>query len=105
MRSAYSNIWHASKHSLTKSVMARDLKNTFVTSCPSYSLWFKIFVQGIHKRMGDEVHQNQAIALEVVHRLVEDLENNYQENVGADKREHIANLAVLILSAFLVAFR
>ena len=35
MRLVYSNIWHASKYTLTTSVMVRDLKKTLVTSCPS----------------------------------------------------------------------
>ena len=40
LRSAFSNIWHASRQTLTTSVMARDLKKTYVTSCPIYGLWF-----------------------------------------------------------------
>ena len=56
LRSAFSNIWHASRQTLTTSVMDRDLKKTYVTSCPTYGLWFKRFVIGMHKRVGDEVH-------------------------------------------------
>jgi len=58
LRSVYLNIWHASRQTLTTSVMARDLKKTYITSCPTYGLWFKRFVIGMHKRMGDEVHQD-----------------------------------------------
>ena len=105
MRSAYLNIWHSSKHTLTTSVMARDLKNMFETPCSSYSLRFERFVQGIHKRMGDESHQDQAITLEVIHRLVEVLEKYYRSNVENEKREHISNQAVFILAAFLATLR
>ena len=45
----------------------------------------------MHKRMGDEVHQDQAITLEVVHRLVDNLERDYKDSGGNEKREHIAN--------------
>ena len=38
MRSAFSNWFHASKFTITTSVMARDVRKTYVTSCPSYSL-------------------------------------------------------------------
>ena len=38
----------------------------------SHSLWFKKFVQGIQKGMGDDVYQDQVVTLEMVHRLVED---------------------------------
>ena len=55
LRSVYSNIWHASREMLTTNVMARDLKKTFVTSCPTYGLLFERFMVGMHKRMGDEV--------------------------------------------------
>ena len=105
MRLVYSNIWHASKYTLTTSVMVRDLKKTLVTSCPSYSLWFKRFVQGMHKRIGDEVYQDQEITLEVVHRLVNNLEKDYRDSVGNEKREHIANQAVFILAVLLMAIR
>ena len=72
MRPVYSNVWYTSNHTLITSVMARDLKKTFVTSCPSQSLWFKNFVRGIQKRMGDEVYKDQVLTLEMVHWLVED---------------------------------
>ena len=105
MRSAYLNIWHSSKHTLTTSVMARDLKKMFENSCPSYSLWFERFVQGMHKRMGDESHQDQAITLEVIHRLIEDLEKDYRDNAEIDKREHIANLTIFVLAVFMATRR
>ena len=53
MRSAFSNMWHASKFTLTTNVMAKDTRKIYVTSCPSYSLWFERFIVGMHKRMGD----------------------------------------------------
>ena len=38
MRSAYSNVWHVSKVTLTSSEMGRSVRNTYVTSCPMYYL-------------------------------------------------------------------
>ena len=38
LRSAYSNVWHASKHTLSIIVMDQDVRKTYVISCPSYSL-------------------------------------------------------------------
>ena len=71
MRSAYSNVWHASRYTLTTSVMTRDARNTYVTSCPSSSLWFERFIVGIHKRMEDKDHQDKAVTLEVIHKLMQ----------------------------------
>ena len=53
LRSAYLNLWHASQATLTTSVMARDVKKTYVTTCPTYSLWYEMFMLGMYKRMGD----------------------------------------------------
>ena len=73
---------------LTTSVMARDTRKTYVTSCPLYSLWFEMFVFGIHKRMGDVVHQDKDATLDVVHKLIEGLEVDYLEGevMGKKKR-------------------
>ena len=62
-------------------------------------------MQGVHKRIWNEVHQDQAITLEVVHRLVDNLERDYKDSGGNDKKEHIANQTVFILAAFLAALR
>ena len=57
LRFTYSNIWYASRHTLTTSVMMKDLKKIYVTSCPAYGLWFERLVIWIYKWIGDEVHQ------------------------------------------------
>ena len=61
MRSTFSNIWYASSNTLTTIVLVRNIRNTYATSCPVYSLWFERFMVGIHKRMGDEVRQDRMI--------------------------------------------
>jgi hypothetical protein len=53
LRSAYSNLWGASKHALTLGVLAKDTTKIYVTKCPGYCLWFERFVRGMHSRMGD----------------------------------------------------
>lgn len=60
--------------------MPRDTRKTdviYATSCPSYYLWFERFIVGIHKRMGDIVHQDKHVTLDVIHTLVEIFEINY----------------------------
>ena len=56
IRSAYSNMWHSSKLTLTTSVMVKDATKIYVNSCSSYSFWFEPFIVVMHKRMGDVVH-------------------------------------------------
>ena len=101
MRSAYSNVWHTSRYALTTSVMARYVRKTDVTSCPSYSLWFERFIVGMHKRMGDEVDQDKAVTLEVVHKLIEGLEVEYARASGDQLKESIVDMGVFILASFL----
>ena len=105
MRSAFSNCWHASRFTLTTSVMARDTRKTYVTSCPSYSLWFERFIFGMHKRMGDVVHQDKAVTLDVVHKVIEGLEVDYLEERNDGAKEKIADVAVFVLASFLAALR
>ena len=35
MRSVFLNVWHVSCNTLTTSVLARDVRKTYVTSCPA----------------------------------------------------------------------
>ena len=105
LRSAYSNIWHASRQTLTTSVMARDLKKTYITSCPTYGLWFERFIMGMHKRMGDEVHQDQAVTLAVMHKLVDGLEKDYKASRVEEERDGFVDQDIFVLAAFLAALR
>ena len=41
----------------------------------------------------------------MVHRLVNNLEKDYRDSRGNEKRENIANQAVFILAAFLTVLR
>ena len=101
LRSAYSNVWYASKHTLTTSVMAQDVRKTYVTSCPSYSLWFARFMTGMHKRMGDIVKQDKTVTLDVIHRLVEGLEEDLLTELEPAAKENISDAALFILASFL----
>ena len=105
MRSAFSNVWHASCNTLTTSVLARDIRKTYVTSCPAYSLWFERFMIGMHKRMGDEVRQDKAITLEVIHKLMEGLEEEFLGSRSNEERSALADMAVFSLASFLAALR
>jgi len=52
MCSMYSNVYHASTGATGMAVVAKGMAKTFVTSCPMYSYWFKCFMLGVHKRIG-----------------------------------------------------
>ena len=85
--------------------MVRDVKKTYVTFCPTYILWYEIFILGIHKRMGDEVRQDIVVSLDVVHKLVEDLEEEYKLAGDVDEMVKLTDLAVFVLAPFLAGLR
>ena len=98
-------MWHASKHTLTTSVMAQDVRKTYVTSCPSYSLWFARFMTGMHKRISDVVKQDKAVTLDVIHRLIEGLEEDFLTELDPAAKEKISDAALFILASFLGGLR
>ena len=77
MRSVFSNVWYASTRTLKTSILARNVKNHYVSSYPMYSLWFERFMMGLHKRIRNIVRQDNAMTLNVIYRLVEDLEGEF----------------------------
>ena len=86
LRSAYSNIWYSSRATLATRIMAWDFWKTYVTSCPTYSLWYERFMFGIHKRIGDKVRQDLVISLDMIHKLVEGLEEEYKLPGDVDEK-------------------
>jgi hypothetical protein len=57
--SAFSSIYHASsQHKTGMAVLAQGTTKIFVTNCPSYSYWFKRYMHGVHKHMGEEVQSD-----------------------------------------------
>ena len=60
---------------------------------------------GMHKRMGNEVRQDQQITLKVLHKLVEILEQDYEHCLTNNDKERIADLAVFTLASFLAGLR
>ena len=85
--------------------MARDLKYTYITSYPTYGFWFERFIIGMHKKMGDEVHQDQTVAVEVIHKLMERFKFDYSHSKLNEEKEGITDQAIFVLAAFLIALR
>jgi hypothetical protein len=74
--SVYSNIFHASSQQQTGlAVMAQNTTQIWVTPCPSYGYWFECFMQGVHKRMGEEVRSDFALSIQVLHQILGHLDN------------------------------
>jgi len=105
MRSAFSNVWGASIHTMTDGVMARDTMKTFLTHCPTYSLWFERFMKGMHSRMGDIHRPDLAISKPVMLQIMNLLNEDYFEADGESRKRYVARMGLLMLSTFLGGLR
>ena len=105
LRSSYSNIFMASVQGATSQrSVGRDTSKMFLTTNPTQSLWFERFALGCLRRMGQEVRQDLAVSLPVMHALMKILANEWQESDGS-KRNFIASIGAYVLITFCGSFR
>jgi hypothetical protein len=104
LRSAYSNLFHAS--ALGASVMStlgRDTAKTFLSNCPTNSLWFERFCRGCFKRMGQETHQDLAMSIAVVIELLSLLEVQWDSH--KETRDTLTFVGAFVVIAYAGSFR
>lgn len=104
-RSAFSDVWGASTHTFTESVMARDTVKTFVTKCPTSGMWYERYNNGMHSRMGDDRRPDIAISSEVMVKMMEILEEAYYLESSQAERRFIARATLFFLAAYLGSLR
>jgi len=106
LRSAYSNLFHASATgSVSLLTLGRDSAKTFLSSCPSHSLWFERFAKGCLRRMGQEVRQDLAISVKVLLALLDLLEGEWLVDTSAHGRETKVFIGAYSVIAFGGSFR
>jgi hypothetical protein len=105
LRSGFSNLWGASRHTMTTSVMAKDQAKLFVTRCPTYSMWFERFVKGMHSRMGDDRRPDAALSTDMMREIMIRVESDFQEAEDNQIKRFICRAAVFFLGAFLGSLR
>jgi hypothetical protein len=70
LRAAYSNFYLASSLSTaTAMTLGRDTAKSFLTTCPTQSMWFERFAKGCLKRMGQEIKQDLAVSVHAMKAL------------------------------------
>jgi hypothetical protein len=107
LRAAYSNFYHASATSAnTAMTLGRDTAKSFLTTCPTQSMWFEMFAKGCLKRMGQEVRQDLAVSIHVMKALQELLENEWHASLEDEKeRVKLALIGAYSITAFAGSFR
>ncbi len=104
LRSSFSNLYHASVTSATSTItLGRDTAKSYLTTCPTQSMWFKLFTKGCLKRMGQKVNQDLAISIHLMHALQDVLETEWTQ---ADKpqRVELAMIGAYSVIAFAGSF-
>ena len=105
VRSAYSNIYHASANVGRLAVMAYESTKSFHTTCETYGYWFERFILGCHKRMGDLVMSDYAVSIELLHELLRQLEEDWEETKSVRARDKIVTFANVLTFGFGCALR
>lgn len=85
--------------------MGGDKAKHQLTHSTTQSQWFERFSQGCVWRMGQEVRQDWAIPLPVLHGLMEILEEEWGRATGYWDQEQVASLGAYALIAFCGSFR
>ena len=105
LRSAFSNLYLASVDgAYCQRSVGRETSKLFFTESPTQSLFFERFATGCKRRMGQEVRQDLAMSLDVMHALMEELEKDWQA-ANARERRLIAMLGAYAVIAFCGTFR
>jgi hypothetical protein len=106
LRSAYSNIHHASKaHLGGVSVLTGGSRKLITTNCPSNGFWFDRFMVGYYKRVGQLLVQDLAISIEVLLAVQQYLEEQWSlAQTGTEKRS-VSEMGVLFVICFCLGLR
>jgi hypothetical protein len=106
LRSAYSNMYHASKEHLGGvSVLTGGSRKLVTTNCPSNGFWFDRFMVGYYKRVGQLLVQDMAIAIEVILAVQDYLEAQWNlTRTNAEKRS-VSEMGVIFVICFCLGLR
>ncbi len=105
LRAAYSNLYHASVVSAATSMtLGHDKTKSYLTTCPTQSMWFERFSKGCLKRMGQEVKQHLAVSIHLMLALQGLLEAEWQVATESEQI-HLAFIGSYSLIAFAGSFR
>jgi hypothetical protein len=89
-RSAFSNIHKASKEGQLGSVMMKDTMKMSISSCPTDGYFFEKFTKGCHKRMGDVIKPDRALAVEILVEIFNILEVEWGKVMSDKERWELA---------------
>ncbi len=106
LRAGFHNVYMASVPGATSlREVGGDRSKHFLNLCDTHSVWFEHFAAGCLRRMGQEIWQDRAISLNVMHALLHHLEGEWTATTDPGVRLHAASLGAYSVIAFCGSFR
>jgi len=106
LRAGFHNVYMASvPGSISLRSVGGDRAKHFLNHCDTHSTWFEHFAAGCLRRMGQEIRQDRAISLPVMHALLHHLEGAWVTAFDPNIRLHIVSLGAYSVIAFCGSFR
>ena len=106
IRSHFSNFFHTTPMGVGASTAGTDGSSMFFTHSPTNSYWFKRFMQGSHRRMGDVWMPDRAITIDSILHAGEVLEEEWQDfSHDLEEQLRVALSACVICICFSGALR
>jgi hypothetical protein len=106
LRSAYSNMYHASREHLGGvSVLTGGSRKLVTTNCPSNGFWFDRFMLGYYKRVGQMLVQDLAISIEVILAVQNYLEEQWNLARSLSEKRAVSELGVIFVICFCLGLR
>lgn len=106
LRAGYANVYMSSLGgSYSLRTVGGDKAKYTLSDSPTQSLWFERFSQGCLGRMGQEVRQDWAIPLPVMHALLDTLDAEWKELNKPEDKNFVASLGAYSAIAFCGSFR
>jgi len=104
-RSSFSNVFKASKEGQKGAVMMKDTVKMSISTCPTDGLFFEKFTKGCHKRMGDIVKPDRALAVEILVEIQHLLELEWGRSMTDMARWELALEGCFYVISFTCALR
>jgi hypothetical protein len=107
-RSCYSNQVRAAREANCTPLVLADNKGSRYQRLainPCGSLWFQRFMLGCSKRMGQDWRPNQAIGIQMMHRLLQGVEDRARDSISVEDRHKWVMAGAYFCICFVLSFR
>lgn len=104
LRSFYSNHFHAGAGGVGMASLTGENGGRFFTDSNMFGFWFKRFIEGCHRRMGDNIKLDRAVTIDEMLSIQEMLEEDWitapDTESPLNTMERVAGMAVMFLVGF-----